>query len=262
MKEKGDRMNILVSNDDGYQAEGVRQLAKSLSQVANIYLIAPEDQRSATSHAITIRKKLRVTEVDVPYTKMAMYINGSPADCVKLGLKILEEKNIKIDMVWTGINHGGNIGTDCHYSGTVGAAMEGCLNGIPSVAMSIDNHYPDEFETAGEVALEVFKKTQGKFGAEVMINVNVPNLPKEEIKGIKIVREGIREYDNWFTSAQSDEEGRYYMYSGQPRIYKDLSEDLDVMAVQDGYISVVPTLVNWTYEEKLETLKKLGLVYG
>ncbi len=250
-------MNILVSNDDGYKAEGIRELAKRLSEVGDVYLVAPEEQRSATGHGITIRKKLKATEIEVPFTKKALHINGSPADCVKLGIRILKEEGINIDMVWTGINHGGNIGSDCHYSGTVGAAMEGCLCGIPSVAMSLDCHEPDDLTFAGEITRKVFDRVNGKFDSNVLINVNIPNLPKDEIKGFKVTKLGDREYDNWFKAEENEVDGKFYRYSGQPRIYKDKSEDLDVMAVQDGYISVVPILVDWTYEEKLNELRSL-----
>ena len=133
-------MNILVANDDGIRARGLTELVRALSGEASVYVCAPDGQRSASGHGITVSKYITVKEEQVEGAEYALSTSGTPADCVKLGMKILSEKGVKIDMLFSGINHGGNLGTDVLYSGTVAAAMEGSICGVPSVAVSVDNH--------------------------------------------------------------------------------------------------------------------------
>ena len=120
-------MNILVANDDGIKARGIYELVRALSEKADIYVCAPDSQRSASGHGITVSKPITLEETEFDNAKLAFKISGTPADCVKIGMKILEQRNIKIDMVFSGINHGSNLGTDTLYSGTVSAAIEGTI---------------------------------------------------------------------------------------------------------------------------------------
>lgn len=252
-------MNILISNDDGINARGIKELARALSEIANIYVCAPHIQRSACGHGITIGKPITIKEVDFPNAKNAWEISGTPADCVKLGLKLLSEQGISIDMVCSGINHGGNLGTDTLYSGTVSAAIEGCICGIPAVAVSINNHHPEHFEVACNLAVKTVKASRGKIDTNTVLNINVPNLPASEVKGMKITRLGAREYEEWFELKKDDTGELQYWYSGMPIVYENLPEDIDVIAMQDGYASITPLHYDLTSYKLIEEVKSWGI---
>ena len=233
-------MNILVANDDGIQARGIMELVKALSQVATVYVCAPESQRSASGHGITVSKPITIEEVDFEYAEYALKISGTPADCVKIGMRMLEKKGIKVDMVFSGINHGGNLGTDTLYSGTVSAAVEGTLLGVPSAAVSVNSHEAEHFEYACELAVEAVKKAYGKMSPKTILNINTPNLPKEDIKGLRFTTLGPREYKEVFVPVETEDGKDGYMYTGEPVIYDNLPETVDVIADQDGYASITP----------------------
>lgn len=187
-------MNILVANDDGIGARGIKELVKALSAKADVYVCAPDTQRSASGHGITVSKPVIAEEVPFENAVMAFKLSGTPADCVKVGMKILEDQNIKIDMVFAGINHGGNLGTDTLYSGTVSAALEGSICGVPSVAVSVNSHEAEHFEYACELAVSALENSWGKMSADTVLNINTPNLPKDQVKGLKYTTLGAREY--------------------------------------------------------------------
>ena len=233
-------MNILVANDDGIQARGIHELVKALSQVADVYVCAPESQRSASGHGITVSKPITVEEAEFEYAKYALKISGTPADCVKIGKRFLEKKGIEVDLVFSGINHGGNLGSDTLYSGTVSAAIEGSLLGVPSAAVSVNSHEAEHFEYACELAVEAVKKAYGKMSSKTVLNINTPNLPKEEIKGLRFTTLGPREYKEVFVPVEMEDGKTGYMYSGDPVVYEDLAETIDVVADQDGYASITP----------------------
>jgi len=245
--------NIVVSNDDGIESEGIRQLIKALSQVADVYVCAPEGERSASSHSITVRNPIVMEEVEVPYAKGAMRFSGTPADCVKMGLRFLREKDIHIDMVFSGINHGGNLGTDTLYSGTVAAAMEGVLCGIPGVAVSVDSHRPSYFDTACRLALELFEKVKKGIPDGIVLSLNVPNLPADEIKGLRCARLGMRQYIEQFEETINQMGQTEYWYRGLPVIYNCDEMSNDVTAMQQRYATITPlkfdlTEVNYLQE--------------
>lgn len=249
---KGESMNILVSNDDGIYAPGIMALVKELSKEADIYVCAPEGQRSASGHSISIGKLIEITEIPFENAVRAFAISGTPADCVKLGLKYLGTLGIDISMVFSGINHGGNLGTDTLYSGTVSAALEGCICGKPSIAVSLNSRFAKDFSIAGAVARETLKKVFGKLDEKTVLNINVPDLPKEEIKGLRVTRLGEREYDEWFMSEEGEDGITRYRYSGKPVIYEELSQDIDVLAMQEGYITITPLRYDLTNHELIE----------
>lgn len=252
-------MNILVANDDGIKAKGIFELVKALSIVADVYVCAPHVERSAAGHSITVREGLEAKEVPYENARLAFEINGTPADCVKLGVLLLKNRDIKVDMVFSGINHGGNLGTDTHYSGTVSAAIEGCICGIPAVAVSVNNHKPMNFEVAAEVAVQTFQKSVGKLDGKTVLNINLPDVPKEELKGIKVTTLGPREYENCFESKTIENGSSQFWYSGIPVIYNNLPENYDVIAVQNGYASITPLHYDFTNYELVEEVKSWGI---
>ncbi|MEG0829598.1 MAG: 5'/3'-nucleotidase SurE [Anaerovoracaceae bacterium] len=249
-------MNILVANDDGIKATGLSRLVESLSEVAEVYVCAPHTQRSATGHGITIGKPIGIKEVKFPKAKLAFEITGLPADCVKVGLKVLEDRKVKIDMVFSGINHGGNLGTDTLYSGTVSAALEGSICGLPSVAVSVNDHNATHFDTACRLAVEVCQNGSSFLSPDVVLNINTPDLPEEEIRGLKITRLGRREYKDFFKPKVNQAGEREYWYQGEPVVYEGLPHDIDVISMQDGYASITPLHHNMTANEELDKLEE------
>jgi len=251
-------MKILLTNDDGINAQGIRELAAALSAAADIYVFSPESERSACGHGITVRSPIIVADADFPAATKAWTVSGTPADCVKLGLRILKREGISIDFVFSGINHGSNLGTDTLYSGTVSGAIEGVINGIPSIAVSVNSHKPKWFGPSRRIAAEALRIADGKLDGSTVLNINLPDLPEEEIKGLRITRLGAREYDEDFL-LQKDPEGRVsYVYSGEPIVYTDLPEDIDVIAIQDGCISITPLHYDLTSYKRVEEVKNWG----
>ncbi len=248
-------MNILAVNDDGIQSPGLAALVDSLSAVANVYVCAPDGQRSAKSHSVTLGQNVLVQPVRFPGAKEAYQISGTPADCTKIGLQFFQEAGIHIDMVYSGINMGSNLGRDTLYSGTVGAAAEAALSGYHGVAVSVDSHEAVHFETAGKLSVDVMDQVFGKLDPSVVISINVPNLPKEEIKGVKCVPLGDRYYDDKFHLT----EGNRYMLSGEPADFSGSGKEIDVTAAQEGYAVITPLQFDFTDYKNLETVKKWGL---
>ncbi len=204
-------MNILISNDDGINAAGLTALIQALHEDAGakIYVCVPDGQRSATSHGITMNKPITVEQVELEHVELAYTTSGLPADCIKVGMEFLRRAGVHIDMVYSGINHGGNLGTDTLYSGTVAAAIEGSLCGVPSVAVSVDSHRAEHFDFACELAVNAAKALaaqiqDGTADHRMVLNINTPNKPREEIKGVKYTKLGPREYEEIFVPADVD----------------------------------------------------------
>lgn len=231
-------MNILISNDDGISAEGIRALAEAMSDFGDVYVVAPHTQRSASSHALSVNGKITVKEAYLPGAVLAYECDGTPADCVKLGMDILRRRGIEIDIVYSGINHGGNLGTDTMYSGTVSAAAEGILEGIPAVAVSVNSHQATHFDAACRLAAEVLPtaiENKGKIG---VISINTPDLPAEQIKGVKTARLGKVEYSTNFKQVESCGEKTTYIYSGTLEESDSWTEDADIKLIRMGYATV------------------------
>lgn len=249
-------MNILIANDDGIDARGIHELAEALSEVADVYVCAPDSQRSASGHGITVSKPITAEEAEFKGAKLAIKLSGTPADCVKLGIKILEKKGINIDMVYSGINHGGNLGTDTLYSGTVSAALEGTICGKPSVAVSVNSHTPENFGYACKLAKKAFEKVKGKLSPDTVLNINVPDLPEEEVKGLKYATLGNREYKEFFAPVETDDGKTQYRYNGDPVIYEGLPNTIDVIAMQEGYATITPLHRDLTDYKLMDEVKK------
>lgn len=257
MEERMDKkINILVANDDGIDAEGIRHLADGLNEVGNIYVCAPSSQKSACGHGITIHNPIKVKEVQYKNAEAAFSIDGTPADCVKIGLELIEQTGVNIDMVFSGINMGGNMGTDVLYSGTVAAAIEGSLSGKPSVAVSVNSHKPKYYEMAKELARQAANPGIKDLGKEVILNINTPDLPKEEMSGVKIVGLGVREYEEWFEEAEMVDEHKQYRYSGRPVFNNDYDKDTnDIGAAQEKYATITPLHYDFTNYKVLRKLQ-------
>ncbi len=235
------RLKILVANDDGIEARGLRELVDALTgrAGAEVYVFAPDGQRSAASHAITLRAPISVWPVPYEGAAAAFATDGTPSDCVAVGLKVLKGKGIDVDLVFAGINHGSNVGTDTVYSGTVGAAMEGSIQGYPSVAVSVDSHKATHFEYACDLAVDTVRKTGGSWDTDVMININTPDLPADEIKGVCYTVLGEREYIN-DVREESEGEIMTFVYGGDAVLYESEDNQYDVIAIENGYASITP----------------------
>ena len=242
---------ILLTNDDGINAPGLAALAGMISSMADCYTVAPDRERSASGHSLTIHKPLRVTEI----SPKKYSLNGTPTDCVAIGVsKILPRKP---DLIISGINNGPNLGDDITYSGTVAAAMEGTIMNIPSIAVSINatNGLAPIFESAAkvvnEIALMVLKE---HLPYDTLLNVNVPNLPHEQIKGTRLTRQGKRVYDNAIQDSYSPWKEKYYWIGGGTP-YWEHDVDTDMCAVMDGFVSITPLHLDLTNYSAMELIK-------
>lgn len=262
-------MNVLISNDDGVEARGLLELARALHEEVglDVYVCVPDGQRSASGHGITLGKSIYVSEVKIDHAEKAYQTSGLPADCVKLGLELLRKEGIEIDMVFAGINHGGNLGTDTLYSGTVACAMEGSICGYPSAAVSVDHHQAKHFDYACELAVKTAKAymkqiEEGTADCRTVLNINVPDRPKEELKGLKYTRLGDRKYIEIFINEEGSENlivPGNFQYTGTPVHYTDLPEDVDVIANQNGYATVTPIQSNLTDHEMVDRIREWDL---
>ena len=247
-------MNILVVNDDGIQSAGLRALVNALSKRADVFVCAPDGQRSAKSHSITLGENVYIQPVAYPGAKGALQTSGTPADCTKIGLQFFAEEGNPIDMVYSGMNLGSNLGWDTLYSGTVGVAIEAAMSGIHGVAVSVASHEADQFDAAGDLAVALIDHVYGKLDPSVVMNLNVPNLPKEQIKGIKVVPLGRRYYDDKFRPVE--EEG--YALSGGPIDYSQ-EDGVDIAAVHADYATLTPLQFDFTDRKNLDTVKEWNL---
>ena len=244
-------MRILLSNDDGVMAPGIRALASALREVGEVFVVAPDGERSATSHSITVHDPIRVDVVDMGEGITAYKCGGTPVDCVKLGLEGLA---IDADVVISGINAGYNLGTDVLYSGTVGAAVEGYLRGVASFAVSFEGKRAEDMEGVAKEAVKVIRRFYPSASKEKMlINVNFPPLREGGYQGVRVVPLGRRDYANTFVKRQ-DPTGRTYYWMGGTPIEEKGHADTDTTAVRDGYISVTPLQVDFTNHSALKML--------
>jgi 5'-nucleotidase len=243
---------ILVTNDDGVQSEGIIALYRAMEEVGDTYVVAPDREKSAVSHALTIHRPLKVERLDEKiYT-----VNGTPTDCVVVAVeKILPERP---SIVVSGINRGANLGDDITYSGTVSAAIEGTLFGIPSFAVSmiLVGEKGFYFETAADLSkkLASFVLKRG-LPPDTLLNVNVPNVPNSDIKGIKFTRQGKRVYDNAIHETLDPWGVKHYWIGGGVPSWEEGS-DTDFNAVTDGYVSITPIHLDLTNYEALEFLRE------
>lgn len=237
------RPHILLTNDDGIFAEGISALRSALSEVGEVTVVAPERPRSATGHAITLHKPLRADIVRMPWGGEGYATNGTPSDCVVLGLLALMPQ---CDLVVSGINLGPNLGEDLTYSGTVSAAMEGAICGKPAIAVSVaDYENPDFTPTARFMVRLVQQVLTHGLPPDILLNVNVPNLPEAELTGVAITHQGKRRYAGR-VERRVDPRGRAYYWLGGEIIQDIDGEGSDGEAIREGKISVTPLHLDLT----------------
>lgn len=248
-------MRYLLTNDDGIYAKGLSALYEELSQDAECLIVAPEVEQSAVGHAITLFRPLMVRRADKSGRFLGYAVAGTPADCVKIGLSELSEK--PVDLVISGINRGANVGINVLYSGTVSAATEGVMLGVPSLAISLDTHHQADYAFAAQVArkMAAFMINNGPF-TNCALNVNVPNLPENEIKGIVVVRQGRARLTENFDRRTDPRDNVYYWLTGETHFTGVEEPDSDASALRRGMITVTPLYYDLTRYDTLANLSE------
>ena len=249
-------MKILVSNDDGINAPGIQALVDALEKIADVFVVAPDREQSAVGHAITIHDPLKVSKKYVDDKIFGYAVSGTPADCVKLALCSLMKDNPP-DLIVSGVNHGANLGTDIIYSGTVSAATEGTLLGIPSIAISVNSFKRDaKFSVAAEVVVEVIEKiNEFNLPKGTLLNVNVPNLERDEIKGWKLTYQGKTKYVERYVERIDPRGNSYYWIDGD-LVEREDETDADFRAVKEGCISITPIHFDVTNHDYLAEIRE------
>jgi 5'-nucleotidase len=256
-------LRILVSNDDSVHAPGIHILAKELRKLGQVQVVAPLEEKSTTGHSLTIHKPLRILKLD-NLGRDVYGVSGSPADCVYLGVREVMGGKLP-DLIVSGINRGANLGQDVYYSGTVSAAREGCILGIPSLAVSLDVEFaralPEKelhYATAAKVCVKVIRRLLERQGSlemphHTLLNLNVPDVKLSDVKGIHLARQGFRYYTGSVLRRRDHRGKDYYWLGGS---YEGFREDLgsDCHTVADGFASLTPLKLDSTDYESLADL--------
>ncbi len=253
-------MIVLLTNDDGIFAEGIQVLGETLLNNGNIdlYIVAPDHEQSATGHSITMHRPLRAEAVKFYHNDglKGWSVNGTPSDCVKLAVEFLLPE--KPDLVISGINNGANLGTDVLYSGTVSAAIEAIILGIPALAVSLTEQKNPDFHFAADFALQLIRVVkENDLPENTLLNINIPGNRREEIAGVAVTRLGIRQYRNAFQKRVDPRGKNYYWLAGEVVDTFQEDEDTDVAAVHNSFISITPIYFDLTNFKLLEKLKSI-----
>lgn len=249
---------ILLTNDDGLHADGIQALRKVLEpeKGVQVFMVAPDRERSASGHAITMHRPLFANEIRLPGTGVPMYaVTGTPADCAKLAIEELMPR--RPDLVISGINRGPNLGTDIIYSGTVSAAIEGTILGVPAIAASLATWAPFDYSFAARFVRDLaFRVIREGLPKGTLLNVNIPPVPDaEHLEGVAITKMGVRRYVNQWTRRVAPRGQTYYWLAGEvAELHND--PDSDVVAVQNNKISITPLQLDLTAYETLARLKE------
>lgn len=234
------KLNILISNDDGYNSLGLSELSKELQEIANITIVAPKNQQSGVSSSLTFTRPIVTHSLTMNDNIVCHIIDGTPADCVKLALNnLLDEVP---DLVISGINLGRNTAINILYSGTVGAAIEGYIKGIPSIAVSINNHHhSDNLAFASKITRTFIEKyiINKSFKTPPLFNINIPDLPEKEIKGFRFTKIANTRWEEFYEKRTAPYGWEYFWFAGKFE-YKEDDTDTDDGALKNGYISVSP----------------------
>jgi 5'-nucleotidase len=248
---------ILVTNDDGITAPGLRNLAEVMKQIGKVVVVAPDGPQSAMGHAITINKPLRLDKVDLFDGIEAYQCSGTPVDCVKLAVnKILHRKP---DICVSGVNHGSNSSINVIYSGTMSAAMEGAIEGIPSIGFSLLDYSLEADFASARHYINIIVKNILKISMPegTLLNVNIPNLPLKKIKGLKICRQANAKWEEEFDERLDPYKRKYYWLTGK-FINLDSGDDTDEWALKNGYVSVVPVQFDFTAHHAIPHLNSIN----
>ena len=254
-------MNVLLTNDDGIGAPGLAALEKEISKIADVMVVAPATEMSAVGHAITLSDPLRATEYYKNGTFFGHAVNGTPADCVKIAYWALLKDKPKPDLLISGINLGSNAGINTIYSGTVSAATEGAILQLPSFAISLATYTNPYFEVAAQFAAHLSKLLiKQKLPESVFLNVNVPPLKKEELKGVKITKQGLTSYWEEFEVRTDPRQRKYYWLTGEKqKISPD--KNVDDRALEDKFITITPVHYDLTHYPSIEALNSWNIEF-
>lgn len=244
---------ILVTNDDGMFAPGIKALAQVASEFGDIVVVAPNSPQSATGHAVTMEDPIRINKIELFDNIEAYECSGTPVDCVKLA-KFLVLKDREIDLCVSGINHGSNASVNIIYSGTISAAMEASLEGVDSIGFSLLNYSMEaDFNASKEVARKVIGHVlKNPLKDCKLLSVNIPDIPMEEIKGIKVCRQAEGRWVEEFQEGEDPRGQKYYWLTGR-FIMEDVREGTDIQALEDNYVSVVPSGHDLTRHEAISS---------
>jgi 5'-nucleotidase len=247
---------ILISNDDGITALGIRNLVEVAKQFGNVVVVAPDSPQSAQGHSITIEDPIRIHSSDIFGPEVQAYeCTGTPVDCIKLAKNVIL-KNQQIDLCLSGINHGSNASSNVIYSGTMSAAMEASMEGIPAIGFSLLDFASDaDFSAARKFVHQIVANALSNgLGDTLLLNVNIPKLPFDQIKGVKICRQAKGYWSEDFQKG-IDPMGRAYYWLTGKYIYQDEGEDSDIWALENGYVSIVPVMHDLTHHTALSSLE-------
>lgn len=249
-------MRVLLTNDDGIQSPSMYRLKKELSAIAECIVVAPDSQRSASAHSISIVRDVSVAEYWVDDEFFGFQVDGTPADCVKLALTEIMRDNPP-DLIISGINLGPNTGVSVYYSGTVSAAREGTIAGIPSLAASLCSVTSNDFSYACKTVLDLARKI-ANFGLpkHITLNVNIPALKEEAIKGIKVTKQAQSRFIEKYIARDSKNGSKIYGLAGELEVIDD-DHDNDEQAVKDGYVSITPLRLDLTDHAVMAVLEKI-----
>lgn len=253
-------MKILISNDDGIDSRGIAMLARAMKEIGEVTVIAPRTEQSAVGHAITMKIPLRITEYFKNGDFFGYAIDGTPADCIKIGIRNIMKT--PPDIVISGINHGSNTAINIIYSGTVSAAREAAIMDIPSIAVSVASHAAENFDFAAKLVKELALRIQ-KYGIErgTLLNVNVPDLPENKVEGVVFTKQGKSKWDDVYEE-RTDPYGKHYYWLTGSLIELDSNLETDQYAIKNNYAAVTPIhfdLTDYKTYEKLQNwdIKKL-----
>ncbi len=243
---------ILITNDDGIHAPGIFSLWEAMDALGDVTIVAPDAEKSAVGHAITISDPIRIQKVTKRDGFEGWAVKGTPADCVKIAVQGIMKQ--KPDLVISGINSGANVGNNIIYSGTVSAATEGTMLNIPSIAISLDSVRGGYYESAKTIAQRIVQKVlENGIPKKILLNVNVPNLPLDEIRGIRTTRQGNIFFRDWFEGREDPRGHQYYWMTGEI-VNPDQDDQFDGVALKQGYVSLTPIHYRLTAEKYLTEL--------
>lgn len=255
---QGKYMKILISNDDGIAAEGIKALMSNLALEHEVYIVAPDRERSAAGHSLTLNSPIRVEELEPQYgVKKAWVTNGTPGDCVKLAICALLEQNELPDLVISGINHGPNLGRDILYSGTVSCALEAAMLSYPSIAVSLSSMTPNPlyFDTTAKFICRLLPRLKNiKFPPNSILNINTPALEEEDIAGIEITKLGTKMFTDEY-DRRVDPRGKVYYWMAGELTSKHEEDGTDIAALRANRISITPVTFEMTNTSTMKELE-------